>query len=141
MPYEVDKNIDLTPRTTSIYYVSSAHRRLQRNKSRWTVTIDQEVECFISSQANSWIEGVFCWGLIPNGNNLLILGQNSQNEELKIAKFVAKNNDGVWHGYPADYCRNIQDRPGMPILSNWRTNGHIEKHHIIKIRQGKECNL
>ncbi len=141
MPYEIDKNIDLKPTTTSIYYVSSSHRRVQRNKSRWTVTVDQEVECFISSQLNSWIEDVFSWGLIPNGNGLLVLGQNSQNEELKIAKFVAKNNDGFWHGYPADYCKNVQDRPGMSILSDWRTNGYIEKHHIIKIRQGKECNL
>ncbi|WP_430898658.1 MULTISPECIES: hypothetical protein [unclassified Paraflavitalea] len=141
MPYEVDRNIDLTPRITSRYYVSSAHRRLQENKSRWTVTIEEEVECFVNSQRNSWIEGVFSWGLIPSESNLLILGENFQNEELKIAKFVAKNGDGVWHGYPADYCRNIQDRPGISILSKWRANGHIKKHHIVKIRQGKQCNL
>jgi len=141
MVYEKNKNIDLNPRTTSIYFVSSAHRRKQKHKSRWTVTVDHEVECFINSQENSWIEDFVGWGLIPNGNSLLVLGQNSQKEELKIAKFVAKNDDRVWHGYPADYCRNIQDRPGMSILSDWRTAGHIEKHHIIKIRQGKECNL
>ena len=141
MPYELDKNLDLTPVTAAKYYISSAHRRVQQNKSRWIITIDQEVGCFIESQINTWIEGFFSWGLITNGNNLLVLGKNSQNEELKIAKFVAKNNNDVWHGYPADFCRNIQDRPGMMILQNWRTNGHIEKHHITKIRQGKECNL
>ncbi|WP_308131381.1 hypothetical protein [uncultured Flavobacterium sp.] len=141
MPYELDRDIDLTPQTTAKYYVSSAHRRIQRHKSRWTVTIDKEVECFIDSQTKSWIDATASWGIIQEGNNLLVLGLNSQNEELKIAKFIAKNNDGVWHGYPADFNRKIQDRPAMSILQSWRTHGHIEKHHITKIRQGKECNL
>ena len=141
MPYELDKDIDLTPRTTAKYYISSAHRRLQRHKSRWTITVNEEVDCFIDSRTNTWIDNAASWGLIQSGNNLLVLGLNSHNEELKIAKFIAKNTTGVWHGYPADFCRNIQDRPGMSILQSWRTNGHIEKHHITKIRQGKECNL
>lgn len=141
MPYELDTDIDLAPRTTEKYYISSAHRRVQRNKSHWTVTIDQEVDCFVLSQTSNWIENIVCWGLISNGNNLLVLGLNSQREELKIAKFVAKNNYRVWHGYPADYCRNDQDRPGIRILQDWRTKRHIEKHHIIKIRRGKVCNL
>lgn len=141
MPYELDKDLDLTPRTTAKYYISSAHRRVQKNKSNWIITINQEVDCFIYSQTKTWIENMVSWGLIPLGNNLLVLGLNSHKEELKIAKFVAKNKEGVWHGYPADFCRNIQDRPGMPILQNWRTDGHIQKHHITKIRQGKECNL
>ena len=141
VPYELDTNIDLIPRTEAKYYISSAHRRVQRNKSRWTTTLEQEVECFVSSQINNWVEEICSWGIVQNGNSLLILGQNPQNESLKIAKFVAKNNDNVWHGYPADFCRNIQDRPSITILQNWRTNGHIEKHHITKIRQGKQCNL
>ena len=141
MPYKVDKNIDLTPRTTAKYYVSSVHRRKDKNKSLWTTTIDQEVECFVCSQLNYWIEGSHCWGLIPKDNKLLVLGKNNKNEKLKIAKFVAKNNNEVWHGYPADYCKNMQDRPGMKILLDWRKIGHIEKHHILKIRQGKKCNL
>jgi hypothetical protein len=141
VPYKLDTNIDLTPRIQAKYYISSAHRRNQKNKSRWPITRDNEVECFVSSHLNNWIEVICCWGLFPSGSNLLELGQNSQKESLKIAKFVAKNNTNVWHGYPADYYRNSQDRPSMFILENWRKLGHIEKHHITKIRQGKVCNL
>ena len=141
MPYEIDKEIDLTPRTLQKYFVSSAHRRVQKNKSRWTLDINQEVDCFVTSQTNNWIEGIAAWGMVKNGNALVVIGINPQDEPLKIAKFVAKNNDGLWHGYPADFCRNPQDRPGVTILQVWRTRGYIEKHHIIKIRQGKECNL
>ncbi|MBL7690598.1 MAG: hypothetical protein JNM41_03320 [Flavipsychrobacter sp.] len=141
MPYDIDAELDLSPRIEEVYFISSAHRRRQANKSFWTVSADQEVDCFITSQTNSWVEISKAWGLLQNGNSLLILGQNYHNEPLKIAKFVVKNEQRVWHGYPADFCRNNQDRPGTGILKDWRTRGYIEKHHIVKIRQGKECNL
>jgi hypothetical protein len=139
--FVLDKEIDLTPQTDKKYICSSAHRRKQPDKSRWTITIDQEVGCFVSSVTFKWIETSMAWGLISHGNVLLILGINSQGVSLKVAKFVDSNGNNLWHGYPADYVRNYQDRPGVAILKDWRTKGMIEKHHIIKIRQGKECNL
>jgi hypothetical protein len=141
VPYQLDTELDLMPETSKKYYVSSAHRRIQKDKSRWTVAVDLEVECFVGSQLNGWIEDVTSWGIMQKGNNLMVLGENSQKELLKIAKFISKNGNNVWHGYPADFRRNGQDRPGMTILQNWRTSKVIEKHHILKIRQGKECNL
>ncbi|MDR0307029.1 MAG: hypothetical protein LBI42_09370 [Chitinispirillales bacterium] len=141
MSYKLDQNIDLSPRTNATYFASSVHRNRQPNKSQWVISVVQEVECFIESQINNWIEGIFSWGMISDGNNLIVLGKSVYNEELKLAKFVTKNDDGVWHGYPADFCKNFQDRPGIKILQKWRNCGHIEKHHITKIRQGKTCSL
>jgi hypothetical protein len=139
--YELDTALDLAPRITQRYFASSTHRRKQKDKSRWIIDIYEEVNCFVVSQVNEWVEETTSWGLIQNGNALLVLGENGHDEPLKIAKFIAKSSDGVWHGYPADFHRKIQDRPGMAILQAWRNEGHIEKHHILKIRQGKECNL
>ena len=141
MPYLTDTELDLTPKTLKKYFVSSAHRRYQKDKSRWTISIDNEIECFVNSQTSNWIEDLVSWGVFQQGNNLLNIGVNPQRLPLKIAKFVDCSGDDIWHGYPADYARNYQDRPGMLVLQNWRERGIIEKHHIIKIRQGKECNL
>lgn len=141
MTYKLDEEIILSPLPN--YYASSAHRKSLASKSYWTVTIDEEVTCFIESQKKGWITTTICWGFISNTpkKEFLVLGLNKYNEELKIAKYVAKSSGGVWHGYPADYRRNTQDRPEMDILMDWKTKGHIEKHYINKIRQGKKCKL
>jgi len=141
VPYQSDIPLDLQPSTDKKYIVSSAHRRHQPDKSWWTISIGDEVNCFIASVVNNWIEFAVAWGHIQNGNSLRVIGNNSQNLPLKLAKFIDSTETNVWHGYPADYVRNCQDRPGMPILQDWRIKGIIEKHHIVKIRKGKECNL
>lgn len=141
MSYTVDTELDLSPETDQKYIVSSAHRRKQKDKSRWTVSLDVEVQCFIQCQRAPWVEDTTGWGIIPNGNSLIELGVNCINEKLKIAKFVDSASTGLWHGYPADYMRKAQDRPGMLTLQAWLRNGHIQKHHLTKIRQGKTCNL
>src|SRR5687767_3436475 len=115
MLYKPDTELNLAPRTDKIYLVSSAHRRKQKNKSRWTISIDDEVECFILSQVSNWVETAKAWGLRPNRNSLDELGVNPLEESLKLAKFVNSSSDDVWHGYPADYVRNNQDRPGMIV--------------------------
>jgi hypothetical protein len=141
VPYTIDAPIDLTPRTTKKYTVSSAHRRHQPDKSRWTISVDAEVECFIDSHFNNWTEVSIAWGIMYLDNTLLVVGVSSLNDSLKLAKFVDSSANGLWHGYPADYVRNYQDRPGMIILKDWRIRGIIEKHQMIKIRKGKVCNL
>jgi hypothetical protein len=141
VPFKSDIPLDLRPRTDKQYIVSSAHRRHQANKSWWIIPIDSEVDCFITSIINNWIESTTAWGNIHNGNGLEILGNNSFHIPLKLAKFVDSANTNIWHGYPADYVRNEQDRPGIVILQDWRIRGIIEKHHVVKIRKGKECNL
>lgn len=141
MAYKFNTELDLSPRSQKKYFISSSHRRTSKDKSRWLINIESEVQCFIESDIKEWYEETIIWGIVKDGHDLLILGENPKKEGLKIAKFVDKEGNNLWHGYPADYVRNFQDRPGIKVLQKWREANHIEKHHIVKIRQGKECNL
>lgn len=142
MLYPLDTIIDLNPRTNNKYIVSSLHRRKRNNKkSLWTISRDEEIDCFILSQKSQWTEVNVSWGIKLEGNSIKQIGVNKQNKPLKIAKFIYGNCNNIWHGYPADHVRNNQDRPGILTLKKWRIAGYIEKHIIEKIRKGKECNL
>ncbi|MGN7811453.1 hypothetical protein [Flavobacterium sp. 22076] len=124
------------------YIFSSAHRRTQKDKAKWIISTHEELACFKNAQINKYLENKgLAWGYLKTANNFTDLGINGHKEILKIAKFVDKNEVKIWHGYPADFARNPQDRPSIDILRTWRTNQVIEKHQILKIRQGKTCNL
>jgi len=126
-----------------VYLVIDYHRSASFifNKSRWIVTVNEELDCFRGTVQNNWFDLNMGWGIhIPN-NILLVLGKNIFDENLKIAKFVQDENHNHWHGYPADWQRKAQDRPPICILMHWRTNGLISKHKMAKIRSGKKCNL
>ena len=142
MVYFLDQEINLT-RPACFYTISSQHRYVRpKEKSKWTVTYEEEVNIFRNSYSEKWLEGYICWGLLLNGDNIILqLGINKFNENLFISKFIDGNKNSKWHGYPADYKRNLYDRPSVRILSLWKDSGKIEKHHISKIRCGKKCNL
>jgi hypothetical protein len=143
MPYTKDTEIDLTPHDIeSRYIISSQHRRKGNpNKCVWIITFDDEVNCFVRTIQQNWRAGTTAWGVIVVNNIVQILGRNSSNEELKIAKFVDGNDNEVWHGYPADYMLKSNDRPDTPILQAWVNNGYITKAKMSKIRLGHSCNL
>ena len=103
--------------------------------------MNEEVDCFIDSQLQKWVDGSVGWGLVYPQMIIRHLGINKYKEFLIVAKFVSSNGDNVWHGYPADYVRNSQDRPSMGVLTDWRGKGIIEKHQVLKIRKGILCNL
>ena len=55
MAYITDVEIDLTTRTIGNYIISSQHRRKGNpNKSIWTISFDEEVECFINAMNGNW---------------------------------------------------------------------------------------
>lgn len=142
MPYRTDTEIDLTPQTTSKYIISSQHRRIGNPyKCVWTITYQEEVNCFIQAKTSNWINGKICWGLKVVGNALQAVGRNTDNEDLKFAKFIDGTNTDVWHGYPADYLNRSQDRPTTAILLSWQQSNYLGKHHVRKIKQGIPCNL
>lgn len=141
MKLPLDTELKLPAPLTCRYFIYSHHRKNKKNKSIWTITREEEVDCFVLAQTNNWKQDFVSWGIIHDGTAIKELGTNPQNEILKLAKFVDSNNNDIWHGYPADYIRNDQDRPNMSVLQAWRTKKYIEKHHVTKIRQGKECSL
>jgi hypothetical protein len=127
-----------------IYYkIRSVHRRRGNpEKCIWTITMEEEVDCFQDSANNKWLEDRKGWGLKVNSERRLSeIGISDQQEILKIAKFVDSSSTGEWHGYPADYCRRNQDKPSTRVLMDWKKRGLISKTNINKIKQGKRCNL
>ncbi len=142
MAFTTDTEIDLTTRTTGNYIISSQHRRTGNpHKSIWTITFDEEVECFINAMNGNWKTEAVAWGIKVLDDVLHVVGLNTNNQELKIAKFVDGNKTNVWHGYPADYMSKSQDRPETVILKTWVDNGYITKAKMSKIRLGQSCNL
>lgn len=130
-----------------VFYTSVKQHRENVNvdKSLWTISIEDEIECFKRTIGNLWkdVDGKCAWGIHVLGNSLSIeiLGKNRENEHLKIAKFVKDDYCESWHGYPADYRKKRNDKPPEKVLIEWRDKGYIKKHQIGKIRSGKVCNL
>lgn len=143
MPYRTDIEYNLAPLTASTYLVSSHHRRARgnNNKSIWTITNDEEVQCFIFSKNSNWVEGSICWGLKLINNAIQVIGRNPAREDLKIAKFVDSNNNNIWHGYPADCKNKKQDIPNTEVLTIWKNNNYLGKSDVRKLKQQIPCNL
>ena len=142
MPYTADSEIDLSERINKNYLISSQHRRRGNpNKCRWTITLEEEVECFIQSIDSNWIDGAFAWGLHFVNDTIDVLGLNNDDEDLKLAKFINSDGTIIYHGYPADYINRSQDRPTNNILKMWVNSGHITKAKMTKINRGYSCNL
>ena len=123
------------------YTIVSYHRNNSNpNKSKWTILEDEEIACFLKSMREAWIFDKVAWGLHLNETEILQLGISSSpfNEILKCAKFVC--NQDNWHGYPADFMRNIHDKPHSNILNSWLDKKFITKSEMAKIKQGK-CAL
>ncbi len=143
MPYPLDTEIDLIHLGCVEKYIISSHHRMRGrpHKSVWIISHDQEVLCFVDSIQNKWRDGSQAWGLFLVDNILNVLGESDDNIGLKIAKFVDGMASSVWHGYPANFMENGQDRPTSTILHNWVERGLISKATMSRIRTGKSCGL
>jgi len=126
---------------TRSYIINIAHRRKRGQKSKWTIAEKTEVQCFETACSQFWMLEAKGWGLLLNGNIVQVLGVTKNVFPSKIAKFVDSNEDGIWHGYPADYQRNPQDRPDISILKRWMEQDIISVPTMRKIRGGQKCNL
>ena len=142
MPYKLDTE-DYLEDIDCIYIISSHHRHNNpTSKSKWNISLEIEINIFKIAYINYKLETYICWGILINDNNRIVgIGHNRFRELLLFSKFIDGNSDNKWHGYPADYIRNIYDRPPVEVLKLWKNKGFILKHHIAKIRAGKKCNL
>jgi hypothetical protein len=138
----VTPGVAVTTASGDLYISSPAHRgRPSPSKSSWILSLPEEVRCFEQASTNGWASGRHRWGNWLTAGKLTPLGMNHWSEELHIARFVDGGPNTPWHGFPADYRRNKQDRPPVHVLAAWRDAGIIEKHVIAKIRMGKRCSL
>lgn len=123
------------------YTIVSYHRNNSRpSKSKWLITKQDEVDCFMEVITEEWMYKNVGWGIrLDSLNKMVIVGKNKNGDVLKIGKFIGS--DLNWHGYPANYPKSINDIPCMNVLQEWRKMGIIKKHLIKKVVSGKECNL
>ena len=122
------------------YFVHPKHRgRPTKNRCTWIISVLEEVALFRKVIPVLCRPGEIYWAAEAEGRRLRTVGINVHRESLIFAKFV--DDSAIWHGYPADYRKQPQDRPPIPVLQNWETQGLLKKHHIAKISGGKKCNL
>jgi|TergutMp193P3_1026864.scaffolds.fasta_scaffold16748_4 hypothetical protein len=147
MPYKAGDRVDLTNDFSFydgnnklikyFYKFIIYHRNKSSKKSQWLITCNEELEHFIKCVENNWIRNFYGWAIeIMNGNHTVI-GVSKDNRDLYIIKFVDGNKNNNWHGYPADYMFNTQDKPPTEILQNWVILGCITKSKMAKVMRGQ----
>lgn len=90
--------------------------------------------CISMIQRNQICPKGYGYEIKLSNNNLDVIGYNQKQPKLYIGKFTQSNNE--WHGYPADYQNNIQDKPHDSVLQTMKTNG-LSKNDITRIKKGK----
>lgn len=144
MRYQFGEIINV--RFNQSYVLNSQHRHGRNpNKSQWTIGTAEEIHIFEHSYASNWLSPTarWSWGLHLVDDKPSVVGRSARSsgpiQYLRIAKFV--DNSQSWHGYPANYRLNLQDRPDDPILEDWRASGYINKRDMTKIKVGERCSL
>jgi hypothetical protein len=128
--------------TNSSYATIDYHRNGHPEKSQWTISEAEEINCFKLSENNKWLLQDHGWGLHFINGKADFLGIAQDRVTLVfIAKFVAKSPANAWHGYPADYRNNSKDIPAECILKEWLNKKIISTAKIRKITKGQPCSL
>lgn len=143
--YKLDyqNTIKITDEREVLYTISKKHRGRNKEKSYWSIKMPREIALFRSALQNGYEDKAnnIAWNLnIVNGENCIV-GYTVDKRELKLAKFVDSNHNEKWHGYPANYIKNSQDRPSAKILQLWCSIGIISTATMKKIKGGQPCNL
>ena len=126
---------------TVIYTISKKHRGKNKNKSSWSIAMHEEVDLFADALKKGYEEDNIAWNLLFDGKAVCVVGYSTDDYELKLAKFLDSDKKDQWHGYPADYLKNIQDIPPYDFLKRWMEAKYITVAVMAKIRKGQRCNL
>lgn len=126
-----------------IYTISKKHRGHNKDKSHWSIKMPREIALFRSALKEGYEDKAdfTAWNLNIVNGEVCIIGFTVDEKELKIAKFVDSNHNEQWHGYPANYIKNSQDRPSSKVLELWNNAGFISTATMKKIKGGQPCNL
>lgn len=123
------------------------HRnKANKNKTLWSITEADEVECFEGSVINGWnarkTQGrvnKMGWGVVLNAKNRPAVVGHAPPEykrELVFARFD-EGNAAAWHGCPADYLARTQDTPAREVLNAWVGLEYITKTAMRRILCGQ----
>ena len=124
------------------YVVNPKHRNNSSQGSQWTITPTEEQQCFGASYEYGWLLGAVGWGLHFSNDVIDYLGVAvDRSRRLFVAKFVVNNSPVVWHGYPADPEKNVQDIPHEDVLNMWLGADLLSAAKIRKIGRQQPCRL
>lgn len=128
--------------THPIQYHALAYHRGEPDEDKcvWTLSQNEEFDCFVAAYARGYIEGPLGWGYWRPNAVLVALGRNLFGEAIILAKFKGDRSCENYHGYPADYRRKRQDVPPINLLLDWYRGGALPKYAAARIRQGKKWN-
>ncbi len=143
--YKLDyqNTIKISDEREVIYTISKKHRGHNKKKSYWSIKLPREIALFRSALKDGYEDkaNFTAWNLNIVNEDVCLVGYTVEKKELKIAKFVDSNHNEKWHGYPANYIKNSQDRPSSKVLELWNNAGFISTATMKKIKGGQPCNL
>jgi hypothetical protein len=122
------------------YLPKADHRQPSaRAKSQWTISVDEERDCFELATTSSWSWRDAYWGVhVPTGTaETLGHSQAPERHAVFIAKFI--ENQADWHGYPVAHWRSTYDKPSTDILEEWFARGYIRKKTVKRVIGGRRC--
>ena len=123
------------------YLCHPHHRNNHPHKSQWTISVHDEIRSFRKARSNDWFCGEAGWGIHPDAPDVIEVGAAcDRSTRLMLAKYVCKNDQGEWHGYPANHQLD-QDRPPDTIVRIWFTGKIIPRAKLRKIQKGQLCSL
>lgn len=123
------------------YHFKADHRNGDRRKSQWLISLRSELICFETAIKSEWVGMNNAWGLHFSKNVPEVVGLSPEGLRVKIAKFVQSTPPPLWHGYPGDFRRRLQDRPPVGVLYAWVSLGIIRMNDARKVRNGARCIL
>jgi hypothetical protein len=112
-------------------FVNYHHGKPSKNKSVWTVSLNDEMALFDDTVSCSLInnhERKKAFNINLKGNKPCVLGETIRNgspRELLICQFEAGSGvpSSSWHGYPADYMDSKRERPSEQDIQVFISKG------------------
>lgn len=135
MKYKFNEPYELT--TKQLYLFNPKHRNSSNpNASTWNITFEEEFD-LADEGICSFKYAKTAFNVKKEFNRLKVLGFSPRKVQLILAKFVMSFTDN-WHGYPADYVSNNQDKPKQSTLKQMVESNKISKKEMRCIGKGQK---
>jgi hypothetical protein len=123
---------------TVIYLFHPHHRDKTRDKSKWIIKKETELELFTALKPLQ-VSVDYAWNLLTDGTTPQVVGHSFDgNRKLKFAVFNGGSiGSNQWHGYPGDIKRRTQDSPDQWTREYWINTGIISPIDLLRLLKGK----
>jgi hypothetical protein len=110
-----------------------------KKASQWIIQLKEEYRLCDEALYNDQYkqDNYIAYNLKKDGSKFVCLGKSKRGLNLYIGKFV-NTVPNLWHGYPADYISNNQDKPKMKVLEALKNKGIITPQDMRRISKGQK---